>query len=221
MYREGAFNCPYTLWNYPKQNSAALRISKTSIIIRKFLDSRTTILTSWTAKAADSVEGTPRCHRWAEAPLERNPLNSVESLEITMAAAAHVQEKPKAKERRLINKNIKRVYEELDNGDELLQDALNVRSSVTNGYALSCKCFLPRPRASDSAIVYEYITHACTCVDKRHDVVHSLVFDKLRLNAPSLYALLRRPRSKYWIRLIACVGSHGLEKPVYLHIKQQ
>ena len=87
-----------------------------------------------------------------------------------MAAAAHAQEKPKAKEKRLTNKNVKWVYEELDDVDELLQDVLNERSSATNGYALSCKRFLPRPRASDSAIVYEYVTHTCTCVDKRHDV---------------------------------------------------
>ena len=110
-----------------------------------------------------------------------------------MAAAAHAQEKPKAKERRLTNKNIKRVNEELDNVDELLQDVLDIHYSVTNGYALTGKRFLLRPRASDSAIVHEYVTHACTCVDKRHDVVQgwrSLVFDKSRLNAPSPYALL-------------------------------
>ena len=122
--------------------------------------------------------------------MSANPLNGVESLETTMAAAAHAQEKPKAKERRLTNKNVKRVYEELDDVDELLQDVLNVRSSATNGYALSCKRFLPRPRASDSAIVYEYVTHACTCIDKRHYVVQgrcSLVFDKSLL---LLYTLL-------------------------------
>ena len=107
-----------------------------------------------------------------------------------MAAVAHAQEKPKAKERRLTNKNIKRVYEELDDIDELLQDVLNVRSSTTNGYALSCKRFLPRPRASDSAIIYEYVTHTYTCVDKCHDVAqgqHSLVFNKSRINMPSSY----------------------------------
>ena len=38
--------------------------------IRKFLDSRTTILTSRMAKTADSVEGTPCRRRRAEAPLE-------------------------------------------------------------------------------------------------------------------------------------------------------
>ena len=89
------------------------------------------------------------------------------------------------------------MYEELDDVDELLQDVLNERSSATNGYALSCKRFLPRPRASDSAIVYEYVTHTCTCVDKRHDVVQgrrSLVFNKLQLNAPSSYALLMKYR---------------------------
>ena len=70
-----------------------------------------------------------------------------------MAVAARAQEKPKTKERRLTNKNVKRVYEELDDVDELLQDVLNVRSSATNGYALSCKHFLLLPRASDSAIL--------------------------------------------------------------------
>ena len=64
-----------------------------------------------------------------------------------MAAAAHAQEKPNAKERRFTNKNVKRVYEELDDVDKLLQDVLNVRSSATNGYPLSCKHFLPQPRA--------------------------------------------------------------------------
>ena len=84
-----------------------------------------------------------------------------------MAAAAYAQEKPKAKERRFTNKNVKQMYEELNDTDELLQNVLNVCSSTTNGYALPCKHFLPRPRASDSAIVYEYmyVTHACTCVD--------------------------------------------------------
>ena len=114
--------------------------------------------------------------------MSTNPLNGVKSLETIMAAAVHdAQEKPKAKERRLTNKNIKRVYEELDDVDELLQDVLNICSSATNRYTLSCKHFLPRPRASDSA------------VDKRHDVAQgqrNLVFDKLRLNAPSPYALL-------------------------------
>ena len=38
--------------------------------IRKFLDSRTIILTSRTAKTADSVEGTPCSRRRAEATLE-------------------------------------------------------------------------------------------------------------------------------------------------------
>ena len=38
--------------------------------IRKFLDSRMTILTSRTAKTADSLEGAPHRHRRAEAPLE-------------------------------------------------------------------------------------------------------------------------------------------------------
>ena len=110
-----------------------------------------------------------------------------------MAVAARTQEKLKTKESRLTKKIIKRVYEELDNVDELLQDVLNVRSSATNGYALSCKRFLPRPRASDSAIVYEYVTHAGACIDKRHDVAQgrrSLVFDKAQLNAPYPYALL-------------------------------
>ena len=110
-----------------------------------------------------------------------------------MAAAAHAQEKPKAKERRLTNKNVKQVYEELDDIDELLQDVLNMCSSMTNGYTLSCKHFLPQPKGSDSAIVYEYVTHACTCVDEHHDVAqgrHSLVFDKSRLNPPSPYALI-------------------------------
>ena len=128
--------------------------------------------------------------------MSANTLNHVKSLETTMASAAHAQEKPKAKERRLTNKNVKQVYEELDDIDELLQDVLNVRSSATNGYALSCKRFLPRPRASDSAIVYEYVTHACTCVDKRHDVAQgrrSLVFNKSRLNALSPYVLLIKP----------------------------
>ena len=50
-----------------------------------------------------------------------------------MAAAAHAQEKPTAKERRLTNKNIKRVYEELYDVDELLQDVLYIHSSATNG----------------------------------------------------------------------------------------
>ena len=82
-----------------------------------------------------------------------------------MAAAAHAQEKPKAKERRLTNKNVKRVYEELNDIDELVQDVLNVRSLATNRYALSCKRLLPRPKTNDSAIVYEYVTHTCTCID--------------------------------------------------------
>ena len=127
--------------------------------------------------------------------MSANPLNGVESLETTMAVAARAQEKPKTKERRLTNKNVKRVYEELDDADELIQDVLNVRSSATNEYALSYKRFLPRLRASDSAIVYEYVTHACTYVDKRHDVAQgrrSLVFDKSQLNAPYPYALLIR-----------------------------
>ena len=125
--------------------------------------------------------------------MSANPLNGVESLETIMAVAARAQEKPKTKERRLTNKNARRVYEELDDVDELLQDVLNVRSSATNRYALSCKHFLPQPRASDLAIVYEYVTHACTCVDKRLDVAQgrrSLVFDKSQLNAPSPYVLL-------------------------------
>ena len=125
--------------------------------------------------------------------MSANPLNSIESLETTMATAAHAQEKPKAKERRLTNKNVKQVYEKHDDIDDLLQDVLNVRSLATNGYALLCKRFLARPRSSVSAIVYEYVTHACTCVNKHHDVAqgrHSLVFDKLRSNAPSPYALL-------------------------------
>ena len=169
-----------------------------SFHIGKFLDSRTTILTSRMAKTADSVEGTHHHRRRAEAPLERKSTKwRWKSWESTMAAAAaHAQEKSKAKERRLTNKNIKRVYEELDDVDELLQAILNVRSSTTNGYTLSCKRFLPRPRASDSAIVYEYITHACMCVDKRHDMAQgwrSLVFDKLQLNAPSPYVLLFLP----------------------------
>ena len=65
---------------------------------------------------------------------------------------------------------------------------------MTNGYTLSCKRFLPQPRASDSAIVYEYVTHACTCVDKCHDMVQgrrSLVFDKSQLNVPYPYVLLQ------------------------------
>ena len=158
--------------------------------IRKFLDSRMTILTSRmvkTAKVLHIVVVKPRLH------LSANPLNGVESLETTMAAAAHAKEKPTANERRVTNKNVKRVYEELNNIDELLQDVLNICSLATNRYALSCKCFLPRPRASDSAIVYEYVTHACTCVDKCHDVAQgrrSLVFDKSWLNVPSPYALL-------------------------------
>ena len=101
-----------------------------------------------------------------------------------------------------LQKKVKRVYEELDDVDELLQDVLNVRSSATNGYALSCKRFLPRPRASDSAIVYEYVTHACMCVDKRHDVAQgrrSLVFDKSQLNAPYPYALLTVHKCKIYI----------------------
>ena len=97
--------------------------------------------------------------------MSANPLNGFESLVTNMAAAAHAQEKPKAKERRLTNRNFKRVYEELNDIDELVQDVLNVRSLTTNRYALSCKCLLPRPKANDSAIVYEYVTHACTCID--------------------------------------------------------
>ena len=141
------FNCPYMQWNYPKPNSAALCISKTSIL--GSLYSHTTILTSRTARTAGSVEGTrvvvvePRLH------VSANPLNGVESLETTMTVAVHAQEKPKAKERRLTKKNVKRVYEELDNVDELLQDVLNVRSLTTNKYALSCERFLQRPKASD------------------------------------------------------------------------
>ena len=66
--------------------------------IKKFLDSRTTILTSRTAKMADSVEGIQRCHRWAENPLERKSTKRHQkSLETTMAAAAHAQEKAKSK----------------------------------------------------------------------------------------------------------------------------
>ena len=58
----------------------AMELSKTKLCrvahfknfhIRKFLDSRTTILTSRMAKMADSVEGIQRHHRQAEAPLER------------------------------------------------------------------------------------------------------------------------------------------------------
>ena len=45
-----------------------------------------------------------------------------------------------------------------------------------------------RPRASDSALVYEYVTHACTCVAQGR---RSLAFNKSRLDAPSPYALLR------------------------------
>ena len=85
------------------------------------------------------------------------------------------------------------MYEELDDVNKLLQDVVNIRSSATNRYAFTCKQFLPRPRANDSAIVYEYITHACMCVNKRHDVAQgqrSLVFNKSQLNVPSPYALL-------------------------------
>ena len=117
--------------------------------------------------------------------------------------------KSQKQRRRLTNKNVKQVYEELDDVDELLQDVLNIRSSATNEYALSCKHFLPRPRASDSAIVYEYVTHACMCVDKRHDMAQgwrSLVFNKLRLNAPSPYALLFRMYSSHVIVISAIVS---------------
>ena len=106
-----------------------------------------------------------------------------------MASAAHAQEKPKAKERRLTN--------ELDDVDELFQDVLNVRSLATNGSTLSCKCFLLRPSASDSAIIYENVTYACTCVDKHDDMAQgrcSLVFDKSQLSTPFPYALLTAPR---------------------------
>ena len=155
--------------------------------IRKFLDSRTTILTSRTAKTADSVEDTPRRRRQAEVPLEYESTKRHRKSWDYYGSSSSCPGKPKTKERRLANKNIKRVYEELDDFDELLQDVLNVCSSATNGYTLSCKRFLPRPRASDSAIVYEYITNVCTCVDKRHDVAkrrRSLVFDKSQLNVP-------------------------------------
>ena len=47
-------------------------------------------------------------------------------------------------------KNFKQVCEELDDVGELLRDVLNIRSSAKNGYTLSCKRFLPQPRASDS-----------------------------------------------------------------------
>ena len=75
--------------------------------------------------------------------MSANPQKNVESFEITMAVAARAQEKPKTKERRLTNKNVKRVYEELDDVEFFIQDVLNVHSSATNGYALSCKRFLP------------------------------------------------------------------------------
>ena len=75
------------------------------------------------------------------------------------AAAARAQERPKAKETRLMNRNVKQVCEELDHIDELFRDVLNVCSLVINRYTLSCKHFLPRPRASDSVIVYKYVTH--------------------------------------------------------------
>ena len=80
-----------------------------------------------------------------------------------MAAAARAQERPKAKETRLMNRNVKQVCEELDHVDELFWDVLNVCSSVIHRYTFSCKRFLPQPRASDSVIVYEYVTH-CACV---------------------------------------------------------
>ena len=68
-----------------------------------------------------------------------------------MVAAAHAQEKPKAK---------KKTYEEKCKvsvwrarwRDELLRDVLNVCSSVINRYALSCKRFLSQPKASDNVI---------------------------------------------------------------------
>ena len=41
------------------------------------------------------------------------------------------QEKPKAKERNY--KNVKQVCDELGNIDELLQDVLNIHSSMSNG----------------------------------------------------------------------------------------
>ena len=88
------------------------------------------------------------------------------------------------------------MYEELDDIDELLQDV-------------------------DSAIVYEYVTHTCTCVDKCHDVAQgwrSLVFDKSQLNAPSSYALLvaliptrRALLCSSFLKMLS-LGRHGLFK---------
>ena len=157
--------------------------------IMKFLDSRMTILTSRMVKTADGVEGTSRRRRRAGAPLECKFTKWRQKSWDYYGSSSSCPGKAKAKERRLTNKNVKRVYEKLNDVDELLQDVLNVRSSATNGYTLSCKHFLTRLRASDSAIVYEYVTHACTCINKHHDVwffgqrCRSLVFDKSLLNA--------------------------------------
>ena len=145
---------------------------------------------------ADSVKGTPRRRCQTEASLERKFTKQRRKSWLYYGSNRSCPGKPTAKERRLTNKNVKRLYEKLNDVDELLQDVLNVHSLATNGYALFCKRFLPRPRASDSAIVYGYVTHACMCVDKRHDVAQgrrSLVFDKSWLNAPSPYMLLVQP----------------------------
>ena len=64
--------------------------------------------------------------------MSTNVLNGVK-FETTVAAEVNAQEKPTAKERRLTNKNVKQVYEELYYVDVLLQDVLYIRSSVTNG----------------------------------------------------------------------------------------
>ena len=96
--------------------------------IRKFLDSCTANLTSRTATAdSASAEGTPcRCCR--PAPKRKSTKQRRKS-----KATAHVQEKPKV-ERRLSNKNVKRVCKELDKVDvrnELLWD---VSSHVDSCY---------------------------------------------------------------------------------------
>ena len=90
--------------------------------IRKFLDSRMTILMSWMAIMADSAEGTPCHHSHHQLPLACKSTKQCRKSETTMATAAHAQEKPKPKKK----KNVKRVCEELDNVDKLLWDVLNL-----------------------------------------------------------------------------------------------
>ena len=56
--------------------------------------------------------------------------------ETTVAVAANALRKAKSNREKTY---IKRVCEELNNIDKLLQDVLNVHSSVTNGGTVLCK----------------------------------------------------------------------------------